>query len=115
MKTFIVLGLLMFLYSRAQALDAWISSNTATTDSMKVLCGGGQKAILHGVCSNYPVASSTMTFANSSYTITGVSIIKVSSLNVSHTECFYYDASFPGGLIYDKYLEGDVTILYACY
>jgi hypothetical protein len=104
----------LFLVSRAEAVyDLWTASNTETTDSMKVLCT--KRGILHGICSQWPVASSTMTVANSTYTLSNTKFIKFSGLSTSWTECIYYDVDFSSGIIYDKYLGGDVTILYKCY
>ena len=115
MKKLILFAGLLFapIFAFAVSPQVWKSSNTATNDGNKMLCGS--RAILHGICTNFGVASSSTTFYNSSWTVTGVSRVVGPVTTLVADQCKYYDTIFPNGLLYQKTNTANVAILYECF
>lgn len=122
MKKFIfVFAVMATMAGAAHAVtpSVWRSSNTATNTgvtnlSVTMLCNQNQRGILHGVCTNFGVASASVTIVNSTYTVAGVSKIGPISTLVAD-QCKYYDTMMPNGMGFFKPNTADISILYHCY
>lgn len=105
------LVLLFISFANAEEKEIWISSNTATQQSLIAVCR--KSAILHGVCLNTTGANATMTIYNSSFTATNVFSTGVIS-GTGTIKCNYYDIFLPNGLSYVTAGTANWTILYRC-
>ena len=117
MKKLFLVGVLMFLCSQARAVEVWKSSTTATADvTIRPLCS--TRGIFHGVCTNFGVASASMTVVASSwsYTTTTGHVNGVGNIStLVADQCKYYDIAFPNGMVFYKNNATQVTIMYTCY
>lgn len=116
MKKLILLSLIFSVPAGVFAeYRVWKSSNvTVATNNVRVLCSGGQRGVFHGVCTDFGVASSSMTIHNSSWTIAGTQAAGPISTLVAD-QCKYYDIVTPAGLSYFKNNAAAVSILYDCF
>lgn len=122
MKRFLMLlAFIGFSVGTSEAIDTvWSSSNTETASvttalsSVNVLCDQTQYAVLHGICTNFGVAASSVAIVNSTFTYTNVKIIGPVTTLVAD-QCKYYDTFMGKGLGYHKPNVAGLTILYACY
>lgn len=117
-------SLLMFSATAFAFEDTWLSSNTATADTTKLLCSGssylvgtstittGNKGIIHGLCIGNGVPGEIVTVYNSSASATNP-IFAVSASTM--TPCSIYDVAVSSGLTYSKTSTANVTFLYQCY
>jgi hypothetical protein len=117
-KIVLLLGLLGLWTSSAKAVDVWQSSSTkATVGVLTPLCAGptsyAKRAFLHGVCTDFAVASASMTVWNSSWTQVGNSKF-IETIDAATNTCRYYDTDFPNGLSFLKNNAAGVTILFRC-
>lgn len=111
-KLIFALGLLM-ASTGVMAVDVWKSSSTAVASTgLQTICGAGNRGILHGVCTDFAVASSSMTLYNSSWTVSGVR--SIGPIGTTAEGCKYYDTDLPNGISYFKNNTAAVTILYRC-
>jgi len=98
------------------AADVWTSSTTvANIASLKMLCP--KRALFHGICTNFGVASASTTVIASSWTYTDATanagLGPVTTLVAD--QCKYYDVVFTNGLSYLKPNAANVTMMYQCY
>lgn len=116
MKKLLLLSIALLVPSFAKAdYRVWKSSNvTVAANSLKVLCGEGQRGIFHGQCTDFGVASSSMTIHNSTWTLTATQAAGPISTLVAD-QCKYYDIFTPNGLSYFKNNTASVTIMYDCF
>lgn len=117
MKKLLGLISVLFLSMNGFAVEVWLSSSPATSTGatgVVPLCSSSQRGVLHGVCTNFGVASSSVTIVNSTYTLTGVSAIGPISTFVAD-QCKYYDVVMPKGMGYNKPNTTNISILYQCY
>jgi hypothetical protein len=123
MRKFLVFLASFLMVSMAVAfLPVWLSSNTATADTLQPLCGqylvgvstAVYHSILHEVIVSSAIAATTLTVYNSSFTATSQSIgpIMTSSLSPGG---YVYDVDFSNGLSYTKTGTAQVQIIYQCY
>ena len=111
-RFFVLAAALLFSSAAANALDVWKSSSTtAATTNIQMLCPG--RAVFHGICTDFGVASASTTIVNSSWTLSADKIGPVTTLVAD--QCKHYDAHFGKGLSYFKNNTAGVTILYTCY
>ena len=112
MKRFLLVILAsLFMASMSQAYEGWLASTTSTSTgpaSVNKLCDYGQRGIFHGVCTDYGVASASMTIVNSTYTFSGAAgVTKVGPIStLVADQCKYFDTVMPNA--------ATVTILYQC-
>ena len=98
------------------APQVWQSSNTATAaTTLRVLCNQNQKAIFHGVCTSFGVASASMTVVGSTWTYSGATTVVGPISTLVADQCKYYDIVVNRGLSFFKNNAATVTILYQCY
>lgn len=103
--------------SYANSGDAtWKSSNTATVDTLKSLCGfGPAKALFHGVCVNDLGGSGLISVFNSR----GVASLPVALIRSSAavtSGCQFFDVQLSSGLTYSTSVANDnITFMYNCY
>lgn len=103
--------------------DTWLSSNTATADTTKILCQStsytvgvstiivGGHGIFHGACVNTGAAG-TLTVYNSSST----AVNPIFAMNTAAVvPCSLYDVNMSSGLVYTNSATANVTMLYSCY
>jgi hypothetical protein len=118
MKTIFLAVSILFMSSVGHCFETWRSSNTATSTgaapSVKALCTETQRGILHGVCTGFGVASSSIEIVNSTFTYTGVKVIGPITTLVAD-QCKYYDTVLDNWMGYHKPNTATVTILYDCY
>lgn len=113
MKRMILLfGLLLGLVSLLRANDVYQSTSTTVALDNVSLCNAGKRGFLHGICTDFAVAASSMTVYNSSWT-TSVSKI-IGPVGTTAEGCRYYDTDLPAGILYRKTNAAAVTILYRC-
>lgn len=118
MRTLFLLGALLFVAtaSHANSADAtWVSSNTATADTAKTLCGQTRKALFHGICVNDVGGSGLITLSNSRVgTASPFAVIRSSYIVTSG--CQFFDVQLSSGLTYTTSVANDnVTFLFNCY
>lgn len=115
MKKALFAAMMLIVPALGQAKEIWLSSNTAVaTTGVQVLCGAGQRGHFHGVCTDFGVASSSMTIHNSSWTLAGTQQHGPIS-TITTDQCKYYDTVMPKGLSYFKNNTAAVSILYQCF
>lgn len=110
-----LLWILMPLFGlvvRGFAFDVYQSTNTMPNVSFLMLCGEGKRGFLHGVCTDFLVAGSSMTVYNSSWTTSNVKVL--GPIGTTTENCRYYDTDMPGGISYRKTNAATVSILYRC-
>ncbi len=125
-KLLLILGTILSFSALAHALDmdVWLSSNTATVDTMQVLCGmyavGSSSVVYHAVIHSVIVSSTAtattanLTLYNSTWTTTGTQ--SIGPINTQAIVPNYnYDVVFPNGLIYSKTGNAQVQMIYQCY
>lgn len=116
MKKIFLTGLLLGSISGASfaAESVWLSSNTATADSVKTLCGQGTRGTLFSVVvSSGGSATSGITLYQSSWTATGVSTI--GPIDTRSQMQLGYRVNFPKGMAYTTTGNAQTQILYVCY
>lgn len=99
----------------ASGADLWISSNTATADTNKVLCPKYPTAkqshgALGSVCINF-----TTPGTYSVYNASGSAINPIATIDTSVRGCLRYDISFSSGLTYVNSSTANVTAMYNCF
>jgi hypothetical protein len=117
-KIYLTIGLLLGISGMSHAADIWLSSNTATADSLKVLCGqngalGSRGRLFSVVVSSGGSATSGITIYNSSYTATGAKFI--GPIDTRSQMQLGYQVNFPAGMIYTTTGNAQTQILYQCY
>lgn len=111
MKKILVAATALFFASIAYAVPGvWVSSNTATADTNKNLCGNS-KALFHGVCVNQENGGTVSIFDARGNAVNPIAVI-VSSSAVGN--CLFYDVKVSSGLTYAKTTTTNATFLYQC-
>lgn len=131
MKKVLLAGLLAFTcweVSYAVVMDSWVSSNTATADTIKNLCPGtstllvngstqtwGNRGVFHGVCINTGAVGSLSVW-NSSAPVAANAPSPIAVMNTATAQpCSIYDVGFSSGLTYTNSATANITLLYQCY
>lgn len=109
MKTLILTLGLSFFTSVLWADKVWKSSNTATADTTKSLCGTG-RGIIHGARVNTGAAG-TLTIYNSRASAT----LPVAAINTAALASLDFDVLLSSGVTYTNSATANVTLLYDCY
>lgn len=113
MKKILFAASLMLIPVFSMAGEVWKSSNVATSHNFNALCTGNQRGFLHGICTDFGVASSSMTVYGSSWTTTAPYVIGPVSTFVAD-QCKYFDVNLGKGLGFQKTNTAVVTIMYEC-
>lgn len=117
MKKLLMVAFFLGIAGVAHAVpQVWTSSNTAAaTTTLRVLCNENQKAIFHGVCTSFGVASASMTVVGSTWTYTNATTVAGPISTLVADQCKYYDIVVNRGMSFFKNNAAAVTILYQCY
>lgn len=118
MKTLLVLSLMLAAQlvgpRFAFAENVWLSSRTATTDTLGNICGRNQRGrtLLHAVCVN-DAPSGTITLYNSQVSAANTFAV-IRATSAVNAGCIEYDVLLSSGLAYTTSATMDVTFLHRC-
>lgn len=118
MKRLLTAAVILFLGSvacYANSSDAtWKSSNTATTDTLRSICGQN-RALLHGVCVNdIGTAGGSVAIFNTRGTNT-LPVALMRSTAAITSGCQFFDVQLSSGLTYSNSSNDNITLMYQCY
>jgi hypothetical protein len=116
MKKLILALPILMISGMAMGMDVWKSSNTAaTTTTLNILCTATQRAVFHGACTDFGVASASYTIVGSTWSYTANTTVVGPVTTLVADQCKYFDIRVNYGMSYFKNNAAGVTFMYECY